>query len=264
MNGSAARRLGLLGAIGVWAVCLATIAFIRFRTQWPAYVELHHWLHDQGLPKAIRTLDYTLLMLLPVVAGTAILRLLSRTSVRDGLYLRWPPRPGARVTLIAAAPMLLGGLALMLARDTHPTWGSFFSGVVRAPVLEELVMRGLLVGIPLALLAGRRRAFWTLAILAGLVFGFLHVRWSIGGIASGWPNLLVTAAGGVWYAWLMREWRSLLPPMLLHAAMNLCWWLAGSSGAGGGGLTENLLRAATIAIATVLTIRTAPATPAGA
>jgi predicted lipid-binding transport protein (Tim44 family) len=45
-------------------------------------------------------------------------------------------------------------------------------------------------------------------------------------------------------------------PIALHAGMNLGWMLAAASGgAGGGGLAENLLRAATIGVATWWTIR---------
>jgi predicted lipid-binding transport protein (Tim44 family) len=57
-------------------------------------------------------------------------------------------------------------------------------------------------------------------------------------------------------AWLLSRWRWMWVPMVVHAGLNLGWMFAAlSGGAGGGGLLENLLRAATITIASGWTIR---------
>lgn len=225
---------------------------------------------DAGAPDWARNLDYVVIMLGSagvlaaftwVVAGKHV-----GTTPLGFLLFRSPRRGWLRVTLLASAPMVLGGLVLRFTREAEPIldqgWTSVLSGVVRAPIVEEVFFRGLMVALPAALIARgkpwslRGRRFWILAVLSGIVFGSVHIHWSVNGLANGWPNLLVTAAGGVWYAWIMRSWRSILVPMLLHAAMNLGWLLADAGGgAGGGGLIENLLRAGTISVGTWLTIR---------
>ncbi|USN98841.1 MAG: CPBP family intramembrane metalloprotease [Phycisphaeraceae bacterium] len=241
--------------IAAWLIGLATLVFIRFRVSWTPYVAFHKWLHDLGVPDGARRLDYTLLMLLPVAIGALLLRWRAGVAPARAVLLQRPRAGWVGATGLAAAPAVLGGAVLMLARHHQPLAPELIGGVVRAPILEELFLRGLLVGLPLVALDLRGRAFWSVAAVAAVVFGFMHIQWSAAGLASGWPNLLVTAGGGIWFAWLMRSWRSIVVPMFMHAAMNLCWILAGVSDAGGGGLAENGLRFASIAIATVATLR---------
>jgi len=137
-----------------------------------------------------------------------------------------------------------------------PLASPLLKGVVRAPIMEELLFRGLLVGVTAAVLNWQGRRFWCNAFAAAALFASTHVDWTQTGFANGWSTLLVTGIGGLWYTWLLSRWRSLWVPMILHAGMNLGWLLAGATGgAGGGGLAINLLRAATITIATWWTIR---------
>lgn len=238
-----------------WVLGLSIPPIVRYRAIWPDYQQMHRWLKGLGIPDYIRNLDQLLIALIIVALGTLICAHLTRKSPSELLMVRTPRRRWGRMALIASAPMLLGGLILGLDRGLVVLAEDLVPKVVRAPILEELVFRGLLVAIPFVLL-GTRRAFWRFAIAGGLAFGLLHVPWTMDGIVDGWMTILVTGAGGVWFAWLMREWRSVFVPMAMHATMNLGWLLAGSDGgAAGGGLLDNLLRVATITIATIWTIR---------
>lgn len=171
------------------------------------------------------------------------------------------------MVLVALLPMVAGGAVLCVMRWTSEATFDrvlfrFVSGVIRAPIAEELLYRGLLIGVCSAVVGWSGRWFWINAVAAALLFAIMHVAWSVEGFTNGWVAILVTGAGGLWYAWLLAQWRSLWVPMLLHAGMNLGWLLAGASGgAGGGGLTENLLRVATITIATWWTVRQTKAAP---
>ena len=265
-------------AAALWLAACGVIVFVRLRVHLNAYVDLYRDLASEGVPTWALKLDYPLIMLGPALLGAALAWMGARDKRGDGpfglLLLRSPLRGWLPVTLIASAPMVIGGAVLMLSRGARPVGGAFWSDVllvvVRAPIVEEGFFRGFMVALPAALLAGgaawalRGRRFWVLAAVSALVFGSLHIELSVGGLAGGWLTLLVTAAGGVWFAWLMRSWRSVLVPLVLHAGMNLGWVLMDAEGgAGGGGLLENLLRAATIAAGTLLTIRANRRDPKG-
>lgn len=242
-----------------WLFGLGALVAVRLRAEWPWYVDFHRWLRDQGVADGFRDQDGWVLQLLLAGLGAWLAARTLRTGALRVLWLH-VPRPGwYGVVLLASAPMVVGGASLGWWRG-----GTFadlplerlLQSSVRAPVLEELLCRGLLVGT-VAVAFGVRSAATSLAVVVGaLVFGMLHVPWTWDGIAAGWATLLVTGLGGAWYAWLMLRWGSLWPPMLLHATMNLGWLLGQTSGgAGGGGMVDNLLRVATIVVATVGTLR---------
>lgn len=259
----------------IWLLALASVAFARFRGQWPAYKSLHTWLNAQGVPGWLRNLDSFAVFILAAFLGAVIVhRLIARDTATQrharSEHARSPlallglcrgERGGLLVALIALAPMIIGGLVLGLRSGNIPApmetvVPAVLDGVLRAAVMEELFFRGLLVGVAAAALGWMGRPFWINASFAAALFGAMHIKWTLEGIAAGWPNVLMTLAGGLWFAWLFAKWRNLWVPMILHAGMNLGWLLAAAKGgAGGGGLIENLLRAATIALATWLTIR---------
>jgi membrane protease YdiL (CAAX protease family) len=258
----------LLPIAVAWLLGVGVVVFVHFRGQIEPYVSMHRWLAERGIPHAVRNFDSLLWFTVAAFLGAAIAaRSLKRSTA--GLLCLGRGRPGwAAMVPAALLPMVAGGLALGISRGF--SWADLLAvapdtipGTVRAPWAEEILFRGLLVAIPAACFGWRGRLFWLNATLAALLFGMTHVDWSSAGVARGWPNLLVTFIGGVWYAWLLGQWQAIWVPMLLHAGMNLGWMLASASGgAGGGGLEENLLRVATIAVATVWTIfRTRPAIP---
>ncbi|MBL8725129.1 MAG: CPBP family intramembrane metalloprotease [Planctomycetes bacterium] len=242
-----------------WLCGVGAFVLVRLRGTWPSYVALHRWLADLGVPPAVRNLDSLVLQLSAAALGAWLGGRLLQQPPRHLIGLR-RGRPGwRRAALLGGAPLLLGGLGLGLAAGGpwSDDWlAKAWSGWVRAPLVEELLCRGLLVGVTAAALGPQHRGRLAAVLGNAAVFALLHVEWSLDGIATGWPTLLVTGLGGLWYAWLLLRWQTLWVPILLHAMMNAGWQLAGATGgAGGGGLWPNLLRAGTIALATWLTVR---------
>ena len=84
--------------------------------------------------------------------------------------------------------------------------------MIIAPLLEEMVFRGLLQTLLIDTLG--RRARWTAVLTASLIFALIHaaaVSW------HGWPGLFVL---GVVLGWLYERTGSLLPCYLAHALFN--------------------------------------------
>ncbi len=244
-----------------WGLGLCAVVAVRFRSDWEVYRGLHQWLAERGVSDFIRNLDSLILLVAAAFLGGWLVAKWAGGSVVGLLGLRRGRRGWVSMTLISLLPMLVGGLVLGWQRWKPETTfdgvvARFVGGVLRAAVSEELLFRGLLVGVCAAAIGWRGTRFWGNALAAALLFAVTHVSWNAQGFANGWPTLLVTGAGGVWYAWLLSRWGSLWVPMVLHAGMNLGWMLAATGGgAGGGGWIENLLRGATITIATWWTIR---------
>lgn len=252
------RRAALASA---WLLAIGAVVVVRFRGQWPWYVEVHRWLARAGTPDLVRNLDSFLIYIIAAVLGASIAapgpprRILATLGLRRGIE-GW-----LQASLIALAPMIVGGLTLGLfygnaSLISPDLLRRVFRGVVIAPIQEELLFRGLLVGVLSAQFGWQGRAFRVNVLAAAALFASVHVEWGPGALSGSWTTLMVTGLGGIWYAWLFARWRALWVPLVLHAGMNLGWLLAGATGgAGGGGWIENGLRVATIAMATALTIR---------
>ncbi len=244
-----------------WGLGLCAVVAARFRGDWETYRGLHRWCAERGVPDFVRNLDSLVLFAGAALLGAWLVARWTGHSVAALLRLRRGRLGWATMVPIALLPMIGGGLVLGWMRwkpdsTLDGTFAKLIGGVVRAPIGEELLFRGLLVGVSAAALGWGGRRFWGNSLAAAVLFSAIHVSWNAQAIAGGWPTLLVTAAGGLWYAWLLSRWGSLWVPIALHAGMNLGWMLAAASGgAGGGGLAENLLRAATIGVATWWTIR---------
>jgi membrane protease YdiL (CAAX protease family) len=243
-----------------WALGIGIVVFVRHRAQWDAYTALHRWAADQGVPDWARAFDGLLLYLAAAVLCAWVIARWWGVTVTGGLGLRRGQPGWALMALVALLPMVVGGLVLGVMRggtlQAEALMPKVLSGVVRAPIAEEVLFRGLLIGVCAVVVGWGGPRFWANALAAASLFALTHVQWNPESIAAGWPTLLVTGLGGLWYAWLLARWRSLWVPMLLHAGMNLGWLLAGAGGgAGGGGWIENVLRVATIATATWWTVR---------
>ena len=212
-----------------------------------------------GIPDFVRNFDSLMLFAAAAFLGALVAKRMVGGTIAGHLCLQIGRCGWGHVVLLSLIPMVAGGAILAAIAGGEPApmkplASPLLKGVVRAPIMEELLYRGLLVGVTAAVLNWQGRRFWCNAFAAAALFASTHVDWTRTGVANGWPTLLVTGIGGLWYTWLLSRWRSLWVPMILHAGMNLGWLLAGATGgAGGGGLTINLLRAATIAIATWMT-----------
>lgn len=237
---------------GRWPLAVVTglfgLAAVRFRDRVPFWVDLHVWLREQGVPQPLRHLDAPLLLLAASLLGARLAAGHGRALHALGLRARM--RAGLAFGLLAAVPMWVQAV---LASDGLQFGWMLLSWAVAMPLAEEVLFRGVLVAVPVTL-GGCR--FWPAAILAGLLFGSLHVPWSQQLAASDLPVFAITAVGGVWYAWLCRafDW-NLWATIGLHAAMNAAWLVTGVADDAAGGLWPNVGRGATIALGTVLALR---------
>ncbi len=244
-----------------WVLGLGAVAAVRYRGEWEAYKGLHRWCAEREIPDYVRNLDSLLVFAGAACLGAWLVARWTGGSVASLLRLRRGGRGWVKMVLVALLPMVVGGLVLGWMRLTPDTAmdgaiSRFVGGVLNAPLREELLFRGLLVAVSAAAMGWSGTRFWGNALASSLLFASLHVSWTMEAFASGWFTLLVTGAGGLWYAWLLSRWGSVWVPIAMHAGMNLGWMLAAvSGGAGGGGLVENVLRATTIAVATWWTIR---------
>jgi membrane protease YdiL (CAAX protease family) len=94
-----------------------------------------------------------------------------------------------------------------LAGTSQPI-AAFLAIAVGAPLWEELLFRGFLLG-PLA----RPLGFWPAAILVSGTWTVMHIGYSMAG-------LLEVFLIGLYFSWLLRRAGSLWPPILCHAAYN--------------------------------------------
>ncbi len=104
--------------------------------------------------------------------------------------------------------------------------------VVIVPVVEELAWRGVVLSTLLLLLtkAGVGDASIHLAVWAtGVAFGVLHLGNLFAGVPLGFviPQAASAVAWGVMYGYARTSTDSVLPPIGLHAAMNLVVVLVG-------------------------------------
>lgn len=142
---------------------------------------------------------------------------------RPRVTLVWIVVPAA---LVVAGAVLFSALVVLVVRATgavvptaptdvfHPSqaWDYVWFGCVMAPLMEEVIYRGMLVG---ALdLPGRR---WIAIVSSGVAFALLHIAYRRPAVYAAIEYFPV----GMILAWVFLRSRSLVAPMVLHALGNL-------------------------------------------
>ena len=127
--------------------------------------------------------------------------------------------------------------------------------VIGGPVIEEIVYRGLAVGV-LVRLAGWH---WLPAvILPGLVFGAVHAGSGTALIEVA-AIVAITGLGGLLFGWLFVRWNfNLWPPLLLHVGLNGLWTAFALGENAIGDIFANGVRFGTVVLAVGLTFVLAP------
>jgi membrane protease YdiL (CAAX protease family) len=275
------RPAGLPVLILAWVLAAGGFWGIRARGNIDAYMNLHRWLDNLGVPGWVRNIDSDLLLiLLGVLIWSLVQWLHARVAKGEKVHTNFladfglTPSGFARGLGLGIAfglPMLVIGVVYAATTGgwSTVTWSELVPGLIIAPINEEFFYRGALV---ITLWRCGLARFWTLAVVSGLLFGSAHIDWTLDGITGGWGTLLVTGTGGVWFAWLARQWgehfdgprqANLWVPMALHAMMNGAWLFFQGTDNAVGGVWPNVARGATIAISAIVTIRVCqPARPA--
>ncbi|MHC4341962.1 MAG: lysostaphin resistance A-like protein [Planctomycetota bacterium] len=249
-NASPPRKTGLFVA-SIWLAVIGALVLLRYRGRIGLFRSFHEWLAESGVADWVRNSDNELLF---VVFGVGLWAWMKRGSggrsagLLGDLGLGGPVARGCIVGLVIGLPyLLLGAVTGGAIAFEWPMVRVYATG----PFAEEWFFRGVLV-LAFVRLAGV--SFWPTAIVSGALFGAVHVQWTADGFAQGWPHGLVTTAGGIWYAWLAREWgRNLWVVIVAHALMNLAspWYGTGNAA------WHEIGRGATIALGTIMTIRPA-------
>ena len=184
----------------------------------------------------------------------AVLCLAWRQSVAkaiEELGLATNPLVGYGFALAASLPMLIGpSHGFMPTLQTSSIVGT----VMLAPITEEVLFRGLLFR---QLYRRAGRSLLRAMLVSALAFAFAHFTRADFRVTS-----TVTLAGqigsttivGLVLAWLVYRWDSVWPAVGLHTFLNLSWELYGRGQAGGTSRTF-FLRAASIGLAVLLTLR---------
>jgi len=238
-----------LFAASIWLAVIGALVLIRYRGHIGLYRSFHEWMAESGAADWARNSDTEVFL---VLFGVGLWTWMKRgrggrsTGLLGDLGLGGHVVSGCIVGLVIGLPMLIVGAV---------TGGAFAFewSMVRiyatGPFAEEWFFRGVLV-LAFVRLAGV--SFWPTAIASGVLFGAVHVQWTAEGFAQGWPHGLLTTAGGIWFAWLAREWgRNLWVVIVAHTLMNMAspWYGSGNAA------WHEIGRGATIALGTVMTIR---------
>lgn len=219
-----------------------------------AMVQIQLWIAADGdtLQDPVSAAGWSLgnqaLTQLPVV-----LFVLYRTTGGWRRFGLWSDRPlrhlvAASLALLAAVPIVFGLIQTMIwlgdlfqleppaaghalipvLQEKSTTWavvGLLSSVVLVAPLLEEIIFRGLVQTALESLNPGRRR--WGIIVIAAAWFALIHA-------GSPWqvmPSLFVL---GMMMGWLYERYGSLFPAVLLHAGFNATnAAIAMAQGAGG-------------------------------
>lgn len=126
---------------------------------------------------------------------------------------------------------------------------------VGSPFLEEVIYRGLAVGVLMRLCGW---PFLAAALLPAAFFGIAHIAqgealMEIAGVVA------ITGLGGLFFGWLFVRWGfNLWPPIFLHMGMNALWLMFDLGGNAVGGWFGNVQRLLIVALAISLTLLLAP------
>jgi len=177
------------------------------------------------------------------------------------LHRRWSALPsawglnsgiltGLMTAFLFCIPMLLG-YGLLAGFKIGISWQSFWIGCVGAAISEELVYRGFLFG---QLFRYGGWGFLTAGLFNAVLFGSGHLHQS-GDLSGAMGVFLITALGGLWFAWLYIEWdHNIWLPIFMHFFMNVSWDFFDVGENAAGGLMANIFRAVTIAVSIIYTI----------
>ncbi len=158
----------------------------------------------------------------PLVLGALVVAASPRRfGVQLGTTLgRW-----RLVLLLTLAMSIFAAGALTLVGSNPFRGANPIIQVVAVPLSEELVFRGVLFTLVLSALSRVHpsgRALWLAAVISGVAFGIGHLN-NLGSYDATFvvAQAVYASVLGVAGGWLRAATSSLLPPFVMHAAVNL-------------------------------------------
>ena len=185
---------------------------------------------------------------IPLFIGTAIIH--KDIKILGYLGLKGNFIKGFLLTVMFTLPMFIGGV-IFFPLNYKMSLPEVIRLTICAGLFEELYSRGFLFG---QLFKYTKLGFIPAIILGAVLFATGHLYQSsdfsvIIGI------FLTTFMGAILFAWLYVEWNyNLWVPIMMHFLMNLSWEIFSVSENALGGVTSNVFRGLTIAIAIIVTI----------
>lgn len=126
---------------------------------------------------------------------------------------------------------------------------------IGGPIVEEIVYRGLAIGILMRLVGW---PFWAASLLPALLFGAAHM-WGSPDIIEVVGVVAITGIGGLLFGWLFVRWNfNLWPPIFLHIGLNVIWLVFDLGDNAMGGYYGNTMRLIIVGLAIGLTLRFGP------
>jgi len=170
--------------------------------------------------------------------------LLSAFGISKGVF------SGFVAAFVFTIPMFIGGL-IFYSLTPGISAERLLMATLFAGFFEELYYRGFLFGM---LFRFTNLGFIPSVLLSAVLFASGHVYQSPD-FATATGIFLTTFMGAFFFAWLYAEWQfNLWIPIFLHTFMNLAWEVFSVSDNALGGITANIFRALTIALAIILTL----------
>jgi membrane protease YdiL (CAAX protease family) len=223
----------------LWPIVLAGV--LMQGLLWPAR-EAARWIfkHDEAVFHHQVWAFVGLAELLQAGAGLLAVLVLRRVLPRADAHLRWPPgRSDVPLAILVggvmALIMLIADYWPQLLARTAPDGGyemtaigipGWLAVMFAAGPNEEIVFRGVLVGMLTVLVPGRVRCgrleVPVSGVIVGLLFGGAHYRsFVVDPLHQAIAQQLYAFGFGLTYVWLMERSRSLLAPMIAHGLSDL-------------------------------------------
>lgn len=203
-----------------------------------------------GWPRilALAVLGYGLYFAAPLAVAAW---LHGRGRALDALGLRGSPGEGLALATACSAIVLAGIAATSPPAPVDRLPLALFRSAILPGIAEELLFRAFLFGF-LYRFAGW--GFLPAALLSSAVFGAEHL-YQGSSVHEALTILVLTGIGGLWWSWLLVEWRwNLWVPIAFHVLLNAYWSAFDVADNALGGALEIGLRLACIALSIVVTI----------
>ena len=211
-----AQRWPVASTVVIFALAvIGTLAFAILNSAWAEWIQAR-------LATSSDLVNGLAFSAFPLVVGGLIVAISPR---RFGIGLGTTLDKWRLVLLLTLAMAVFAAAALTLVGSNPFRGANPIIQVVAVPLSEELVFRGVLFTLVLAALSrvhASGRALWLAAVVSGVAFGIGHLN----NLSSYDATFVVAQAVyasvlGMAGGWLRARTSSVLPPILMHAAVNL-------------------------------------------